>query len=178
MWSCVSVQVTPKCRQPFPVGWGDPAASPFPPSKYWFPFLVLWVPWTILWDKWVGIMGRKKERLTGSEWFSNLTCIKITWRACLNTICFSPLLISLGLLWGPGTCISTSSQVMLMLLVWLPYFENHWLEAWVQLQKKISSGVTVWGVLWSTTDSYHSPLSTPSPTTTTHVHLSLEGVQM
>lgn len=73
-------------------------------------------------------MGNKKERLTGSEWFSNLMCIKITQRACLNTICFSLLLISLGLLWGLGTCIPTSSHLMLMLLVCLPHFENHWLR--------------------------------------------------
>lgn len=103
---------------------------------------------------WVGLMGRTKERLTGSEWYSNLMCIKVP-RGLIKAPLAPPipqLLISLGLggawefsfqqvpRWG---CCCSGGHTL----------RTTGLEAQVQLQKKVSSGVTVCGILWNTSES-------------------------
>lgn len=54
-------------------------------------------------------------------------CVRIYWRACENTDSWVPypsFSDSGHLAWGHMTCVLTSSQVMRMLRVWEPHFEN------------------------------------------------------
>lgn len=112
--------------------------------KSCFPFLVPEVLWTILW---VGLMaGQRGDRLT--------QCYCDPQEGFLAPP--TPQLpISLGLGWGLRVCIPTSSRcgcsgghtlrtTGLEARVQLPFWGN-------------------WGVLWNTRESYHRPLSTPSP---------------
>ena len=64
------------------------------------------------------------------QWFSSLWGIKITWNACWNRFsCLTPTFRISNLLileWTGESAFLTSSQMMLMLLVWGPGLKNYW----------------------------------------------------
>ena len=64
------------------------------------------------------------------QWFSSLWGIKITWHACWNRFsCLTPTFRISSLLileWTGESAFLTSTQTMLMLLVWGPDLKNYW----------------------------------------------------
>lgn len=108
-------------------------------------------------------------------------CIKIRQGACSNPAAegFHPeFLISLVLGWGPNPAFQ---QVLRCCCCCCPPGDHTvrttGLEAGVQLQKEVSYGAIA-GVSSQTQESYHSPLSTPSPMTVTPGCLSQQGLQI
>lgn len=97
---------------------------------------------------------RSKEE---TNWvrFSNLVCIKTT-RGLVQAAWPAPRrLIHLSAGWGPRERVcSPASPADADTANLGPHFENRWLEAWVQLQKEVGSGLTARGVLWNTEESY------------------------
>lgn len=127
-------------------------------------------------------MGRTKERLTGSEWCSNLMCIKVP-RGLIK----APLLLQSPSTdftrsgWGLRIFISTSSQVrLLLLLLWGSHFENHWLRGSGPTPEKSQFwGNSLWHplkYLRILAPSFARPK--PSDHHITHVRLSLQGGQL
>lgn len=59
--------------------------------------------------------------------FQILSCIQFTWKKSIKTQILEPYSqgFSFGKIWAQEYAFPTSSQALLILLVWGPYFENH-----------------------------------------------------